>query len=100
MLSDPAQHEDRTMSINVESILKKIAEEPAEVLSQHQLYAMAKEVLKVDNLDPSARRFFNDVRESTRHVVVLGCGHPLNYELLKEDAKGTLESMAKKQVSI
>ena len=61
-----------------------------ERLSQHELYGIACEVLRQDGLRPGVCRFFNEVQDSTKHMVILGCGYPLDYDLMAEDAKALL----------
>ena len=78
--------------MDINAAIAKIANEQ---LSHHDLYGIACDALRQDNLTPGLREFFNEVRNSTKHMVILGCGVPLDYDLMAADAKALLSANAK-----
>lgn len=75
--------------MDINNTISRIVNEP---LSQNELYGIAHEALRQDFLEPGVRKFFNDILGSTKHMAILGCGYPLDYELMVRDAKTLLSS--------
>ena len=74
--------------------LKRIS---TEKLDHYELFKIAQRWLKEDYLPSHVRKFMNDIRDSTKHVVILGCGTDLDYSLLKEDAELIIGEIERKE---
>ena len=73
----------------ISDTLKKIAENK---LGEGELYKLAVDALKNGRLTAEEKEFFNEIKLSTRHAVVLGHSMGIDYNLLQRDAKSLLET--------
>ena len=68
---------------NFDNELRRIADNN---IHPGDLFNTACAALKDGDLPPRLRQFFGDVRDSTRHAAILGCGPEIDYALLRKEA--------------
>jgi hypothetical protein len=74
---------DQVDVIVINDALTKISDNNVD---PHELYIIAVAALANGGLTDQIHKFFSDVKASTRHHAILGCGGELNYQLLRKEA--------------
>lgn len=77
--------------MSVKTLVNLVA---TESVSEVDLFNIASDVMGRDFLPPGVRPFFVEVRNSTKHAAILGCGVPLNYGLMQQEARELLATLS------